>query len=168
MKTTLYMAMTVNGYIANENGDAPWSDAVWNSYYDIAKQFPCIILGRKTYEIMKEVEEFEKIGSPFTVVLTHTAHPVEERFAFVSSPKEALEILREKGFDRVLIGGGAQANTSCMKESLVDEIIIDVEPMIFGKGIKLFADEDFEANLELVEMKKLSDNTIQLRYSVKK
>src|SRR3990167_1577218 len=106
MKTTLYMAMTVNGYIAKENGDAPWSDAVWNSYYEIAKQFPCLILGRRTYEIMNEIEEFEKIGNPFTAVLTHIDQSAEERFVFVKSPAEAIEVLEGKGFDRVLIGGG--------------------------------------------------------------
>lgn len=168
MKTTLYMAMTVNGYIAKEDGSAPWSDTIWDSYYTIAKQFPCLILGRKTYDIMKEVGEFEKIGNPFTVVLTHTDQPAEEGFAFVNSPAEALEILQEKGFDRVMVGGGGMANTSFMKEGLIDEIILDVEPMIFGKGITLFEDEDFEAHLELIETKKLSDSTIRLQYSVKK
>ena len=56
MKVVLYMAMSVNGCIAKENNETPWSDAVWESYYKIAKQFKAIILGRKTYEIMKDVK----------------------------------------------------------------------------------------------------------------
>ena len=55
-----------------------------------------------------------------------------------------------------------------MKEKLVNEIILDIEPLLFGKGIKLFADEDFEAKLELVEVKNLSKNTLQVKYDVKK
>lgn len=53
-----------------------------------------------------------------------------------------------------------------MKEGLINEIYLDVEPLIFGKGIKLFADSDFEYNLELLEVNKLNENTVQLHYKV--
>ena len=55
-----------------------------------------------------------------------------------------------------------------MKENLIDEIILDVEPLIFGKGIKLFSEGNFEAKLELLEVRKISDNVVQLRYKVKR
>ena len=57
-------------------------------------------------------------------------------------------------------------NSSFMKEKLIDEIHLDVEPLVFGRGIKLFADDDFESRLELVGTKKLSANTVQLHYRV--
>ena len=168
MKVVLYMATTVNSYIAKENGDCPWSDAVWDSYYTIAKQFKALILGSVTYEIMKNANEFEKIGDPFTVVVA--SKPVAKRahVAFVTSPRDALKLLKEKGFAKVLVGGGGRVNASFMKEQLIDEVILDVEPLVFGKGIKLFADEEFETALELIEVKRLSGHTIQLRYKVKK
>lgn len=168
MKVILYMATTVNGYIAKENDDTPWSDAVWDSYYKIAKQFKAIILGRRTYEIMKEANEFEKIGNPFTVVVTNEDFAHNSSFVIAKSPKEALKILKGKNFAKVLIGGGGRLNASFMKENLIDEIILDIEPLVFGKGIKLFSDEDFEAKLELIETKSLSKNTIQLHYRILK
>ena|SRR3989338_7854779 len=168
MKVILYMATTVNGYIATENDDCPWSNAVWDSYYKIAKQFKAVVLGRRTYEIMKEVDEFEKIGSPFTVVVSKEDFAHGSNFAIAKSPQEALKILKEKNFAKVLVGGGGTLNSSFMKENLIDEIILDVEPLIFGKGIKLFSDNDFDAKLELIETKSLSKNTIQLHYRVLK
>lgn len=55
-----------------------------------------------------------------------------------------------------------------MKEDLIDEIYLDVEPLVFGKGIPIFREADFEYELELMEIKKLNKNTIQLHYRVKK
>ncbi|MBI5065829.1 dihydrofolate reductase [Candidatus Woesearchaeota archaeon] len=162
------MSQTINGYIAKENGDTPWSQEVWNSYYKIAKSFKAIILGRKTYEIMESVKEFKKIGNPFTVVVTKKAKKNEDKTFFVKNPKEAIKLLKQKGFKTALIGGGGKVNASFMKEKLIDEIILDIEPLIFGNGMKLFADNNFEAKLELSELKKLSANTIQVKYTVKK
>lgn len=168
MKIILYMAMTINGMIAKENDETPWGQEVWDSYYKIAKKLNVIILGRKTFEIMKEVNEFEKIGNPFTVVLTSKKMPVEKNTVFVSSPKEAIQILRDKKFSEVLLAGGGNANGAFMKEGLIDELYLDIEPQIFGKGIPLFGSHTFEARLQLVEAKAISKNVIQLHYTVKK
>jgi len=161
--------MTANGMIATEKGDAPWSDVIWEGYYKIAKQFKAVILGRKTYELMKEANEFQKIGSPFTVVVSRGSKKADSKTAFVKSPKDAMKLLKEMKFDKVMIGGGGKLNASFMKENLVDEIILDIEPMIFGKGIELFNDApDFRSDLQLIKVKKLSDNEIQLHYKVVK
>ena len=168
MQVILYMATTVNGYIAKENDETPWSDAVWDSYYTIVKQFKAIILGRRTYEIMKDVNEFDKIGNPFTIVVTKEDLARNSNFAVAKSPKEALEILKEKGFAKALVAGGGILNSSFIKESLIDEIYLDVEPLIFGKGIKLFSDNDFDIKLELIGTKSLSKNAVQLHYKILK
>ncbi|MDP2630172.1 MAG: dihydrofolate reductase family protein [Candidatus Uhrbacteria bacterium] len=168
MKTTLYMAMTVNGFIAKEDDETPWSEEEWRSFAGFVEQSRNLIIGRKTYELMREANQFEKIGNPFAVVLSGSEEEVKEGFVFVKSPSDALKALEEKGFDCALIGGGALTNTVFIKQGLIDEIILDIEPMIFGKGITLFAGEDFETRLEFIEMKKLSGNTIQLRYRVKR
>lgn len=167
MKVILYMAMTINGFIAKEDDGTPWSEIVWESYYKIAKNFKAIILGRKTYEIMKRENEFEKIGNPFVVVVTNQTKENKDNLVYVNSPNEAIKLLKEKQFTEILIAGGGKLNASFMKENLINEVILDVEPIIFGKGIKLFSEGDFEANLELIETKKLSENEIQLHYKVK-
>ena len=160
--------MSANGLIATENGDTPWSDAIWKSYYRIAKQFKAIILGRRTYEIMKSVGEFEKIGNPFTVVVTTQKMSPEENVIFVQSPQEAANLLKKKKYSKAMLGGGGIVNGSFMKENLIDEIILDVEPVIFGKGVNLFGETNFEARLKLVGTKKLSKNEIQMHYKVVK
>jgi dihydrofolate reductase len=158
--------MSVNGFIAKENDEAPWSQEIWDSYYHIAKKFKSIVLGRKTYEIMKEANEFEKIGNPFITVITSKNYKSTENTVFVKSPTEAIALLKHKGFSEALLAGGSQLNTSFMKENLVDEIYLDIEPVVFGKGISLFSEGDFDKKLKLIESKKISDNVVQLHYKV--
>ena len=84
------------------------------------------------------------------------------------SPKEIIRMLEQKGFAVVFLAGGGQLNTSFIKENIIDEIYLDVEPLIFGKGMGVFAKGDFEVELELLETKRLNSNTVQLHYRVSK
>ncbi len=168
MQVILYMATTVNGYITKENNETPWSDEEWQSFFKFVKEIKNIVIGRKTYEIMKESGEFSKIGNPFTVVVSKKDFVHNSNFAIAKSPKEALKILKEKNFGKALIAGGGMLNSSFMKEKLIDEIYLDVEPLVFGKGLKLFSDNNFDAKLELIGTKGLSKNTIQLHYKILK
>jgi len=168
MKVILYMATTVNGYISKENNETPWSEEEWLSFSKFVKDTKNIIVGKNTYEIMIESNEFKKIGNPFTVIVSKKDFVHNSNFAIAKSPKEALKILKEKHFAKALVAGGGMLNSSFMKEKLIDEIYLDVEPLVFGKGIKLFSDNNFEAKLELIKTKKLSKNTIQLHYRIKK
>jgi len=74
--------------------------------------------------------------------------------------------MKAKGFKEVLLGGGSYTNATFLREGLIDEIIIDIEPFIFGKGIKLFAESQQELKLELIKTEKLSKDTIRLHYNV--
>ncbi len=85
---------------------------------------------------------------------------------FVTKPSEALRFLKQQGLKEALIAGGGKLNGSFMKEELVDEIYLDIEPTVFGKGIPLFGDANFESKLQLINIKKLSGNEIQLHYHV--
>lgn len=171
MKTILYMGTTINGYIAKEDGDSEWtSDEDLKGFYEHSKSAGNIIMGRNTYEAASRYGYFP-FPDAVNVVVTH--RPLENKWGNKvivtdKSPKEVLEMLKGKGFDTAFLAGGGQINSASMKEGLIDEIYLDVEPVVFGKGIKLFADEDFEYNLELLETKKLNENTIQLHYKIKK
>lgn len=166
MKTLMYMGMTLNGYIAKENDDTPWPKEEWESYHAISKKYRAIIIGRRTYEIMLKDNVFQNIGNPFTIVLTRKKLKAGQNVAFVNSAKEAIKTAADMGFSKVLISGGGAVNTSMIKKGLVDEIYIDIVPMLFGKGVKLFSEDHFESNLKLTAIKRLSKQVIQLRYRV--
>lgn len=162
----MYLTMSLNGYIADEREKSPWPKEVWASYHRISKQHKAIIIGRRTYELMDRINEFRKIGNPFTIVLTKRKMKNKKKVVFVSSAKAAIRIAKDNGFNRVLISGGGGANSSLMKENLVDEVYIDIVPVLFGKGIKLFKEEDFQKRLKFTGLKYLSKQVVQLRYRV--
>jgi dihydrofolate reductase len=159
------MAISADGYIAKENGEAPWSDAEWRSFSQTVQQHGNLVIGRKTFEIMEKSKEFEKIGTPFVVVVSKKKRK-SIGGTFVTSPKEAIQILKKKGFTKVLVGGGGKINASFMKANLIDKLILDIEPQIFGKGINLFRDETFGVKLKLLGTKKISEDVLQVQYEV--
>jgi dihydrofolate reductase len=166
MKVTLYMASTPNGFIARADKTTPWLEGSWKSYEAIVKAMGAMIVGASTYELMRVGEELEKIGNPSLAVLTHSEKQDDGAVMFATSPAQAIERLSARGFTQVVVGGGAQCNAAFLKAGLVDEIILDIEPILFGHGLPLFSQCALEVPLELIETKKFAANEIQLRYKV--
>lgn len=166
MKVILYMAITANGMIAKENDDTSWvTETEWKSYSAAVCLAGCLIVGRRTYYILTKQPEFAEFKDVKLVAVSKEDFETLAQNHFVAhSPKEALEILKD--FKEIVVAGGGILNASFLSENLVDEIYLDVEPIVFGKGIRLFAESDFETKLKLLEVKKLSPNEIQLHYKV--
>lgn len=168
MKVILYMAISLNGMIAKSDDDTSWiSKEEWNSYSLAVRTAGNLIVGHRTYEILTKQPEFLELkNAKLVVVAVENFQTLSSNHLIAHSAKEALELL--KGFKEVVVAGGSTLNASFMSENLVDEIFIDIEPIILGKGIPLFRDTDFEYNLKLVGQKKINDNEIQLHYKVLK
>lgn len=170
MKTILYMAISINGYIAKEDDDTGWtSKEDWEGFYKHSKDAGNIILGKRTFELASQDGTFP-FPDCLNVVMTYeqVENKWGDRAVFTGiSPKEVLQMLEEKGLEKAFVAGGGHINSAFIKDGLIDEIYLDVEPIVFGKGIKLFAEEEFEYELELMEVNKLNENTIQLHYKVK-
>ncbi len=162
------MAQTINGMIARSDGKTPWSDAEWKSFYQTVQEYPALIRGSKTYRIMLKSKEIEQIGKKQILVLSRKKKipPLLENVIVVHSPHEAMRILQQKKYARALLIGGAKANISFLKERLINEIILDIEPFVFGNGIPLFAKDLVEAKLLLTNKQKMGTDTVQLRYTV--
>jgi dihydrofolate reductase len=171
MKIILYMATTINGFVAKENDDTSWvTETEWASFRSVIKRVGNLIIGSRTYEIMQKGGEFKDLEKIKVVAVASGKNFEADNpsHSVVHSPNEAIEFLEQEGFNEALVAGGGMLNGSFMTENLIDEIYIDVEPMVLGKGIKLFDEKDFERRLELIETKKLSENEIQLHYRVLK
>lgn len=170
MKVILYMAMTLNGKIAGIDNDTSWtSKEDWAGFLGICKHVGNAIIGRKTYEMVKK--EGTQLGDILTVVLTHDPALLSQQSPHIiftdKHPRDVIAMLGEKGFKKALIAGGGILNSAFLKEELIDELYIDIEPLILGHGIPLFADCDFTPRLKLLDVKYLDNHqTIQLHYQV--
>lgn len=168
MDVVLYMAVTVNGMVADEEDKTDFvSENEWIYFRDMIEEEGNLIIGRRTYEVMLAEDEFQEIDTNLTIIVSDQALESEqENHAVAESPREALRILEEKGFSDALVAGGGKLNGSFMREGLVDEIYLDVMPAALGTGIPLFGDIGFEAGLELLGVERLGQDELQLHYSV--
>lgn len=173
MKVILFMTISLNGVIARENNEEDFiSHRNWLAFVELANKTGCIIWGRKTHEIVgkwgkeywTKIEKIKKV-----IISTDKNIKLEENCISASSPEESLKKLSSQGFNNVILSGGGNLNSSFVKKNLIDEIVLNIEPVLIGAGIPVFKLERFEdVRLELIEMKKLEENITQLHYKVLK
>ena len=169
IKTIIIMAITADGKIALESDQ---SSLNWTSKEDKqhfiteSKKHKVIIVGDTTFNTFKK-----PLPNRLNVVYTH--HPenyenIPEVLEYTNkTPKELLQDLQNRGYTSAVIGGGATINGLFLQQNYVDEIHLTIEPIVFGRGIPLFKNIDHNINLELIDHKKLNDNTLLLKYKVK-
>ena len=169
MKVILFMAQSINGIIARKNNQEDFlSDENWQSFLNLTKKTKCFITGRKTYEQVKKLKDynFDNINAT-KIIVSHNKHlPLNKSYILATSPQDALKQASQLGFKEVLLTGGGNLNTSFIKNKLIDEIIINIEPYILGQGITLFSKNKFENKLRLLNIKQLKDGIIQLHYKL--
>lgn len=170
MKVILYMAMSLNGYIAEENGSEDFlSRANWEKFCSLAQEYGNFVVGRKTYETVKSWSEgfgFDDLKGIHKIIISQDPdYKLDEGYTLAISPKDALSKLQ--GFESVLVTGGSTTNTAFIKENLLDEVILNIEPTLIGKGVPLFAQDDFSKKLDLVSSKE-NDGILTLHYKVLK
>ena len=167
MKLTLLMAVTADGFIAKSSDHFPdWTGkADKQLFVSITKQAGVVIMGSKT---------FDTIGRPLpqrhNIILTRNRSRVSqwENLTFTDQdPEMILRDLEKKGFSEAVLAGGAHSNTLFAQKGLIDELFLTVCPVTFGQGISLFS-SPVEMDLELVEHSLLAENTLLMRYCVKK
>ncbi len=126
-------------------------------------------MGKATYNILAP-DNLPLKSSGTLVVLTHdtSALPAQSNILYSDrAPAEIVEALEARGHDRAVIIGGAQAVSEFLNANLVDELILVVEPVLFGNGLPMVMDVDVEPRLSLQDVTRLSDDTVQLRYHLK-
>ena len=167
------MAISANGFIARENGNEDFlSHDNWEKFCELAREFGNFVVGRKTYEAVKNWDDgynFDDLVGVEKVVISQDKNlELDEGYTLATSPSDALEKLSQKGFKKVLVTGGGNINSAFTKENLLDEIILNVEPVFVGKGIPLFASEDFELKAKLTSVSKLGASIVTLHYEILK
>lgn len=172
MKIILFAAISANGFIADENGLEDFlSHKNWVAFTKLAQKTGNFIYGRNTYEAVKSWEgdylgDFKNVVK-LVVSKDKTLNP-ERGFQRVDSPEEALDVLKKKNFEQVLVTGGSSIYSYYLSHNLIDELILDVNPVILGKGKPVFSFEGKEVNLELLNSSPIGDGILELCYRVKK
>lgn len=164
ISVTLMMAITVDGKIAKDSQQF----ANWTSHEDkklfaeISKSHGVVMMGENTFKTFPA-----PLKDRLNVVFSEQENQIEvPGVKWVKGDlTKVLSELEVMGYKSALLGGGSFLNTLFLEQKLISEIILTIEPKIFGSGLSLF-NKDLDANLELIEFNKINENTLMLRYRV--
>ena len=173
---TVYIATSLDGYIAKPNGDLSFLKVVEKEgedygYAEFTATIETIILGRKTYDwVLREIGSTHyDNGDRNVYVITRTERPSVGKTIFYSGNLiELVQQLKTEGGKNIYCDGGAEIVNELLKSDLIDEFIISVIPILVGNGTRLFKDGRPEQQLELIGTKTFDTGLTQLHYKRKK
>lgn len=175
-KLTIFIATSLDGYIAKPNDDLNFLKLVEKEgedygYKEFTETIDTIILGRRTYDwVLKEIgSSHYDNGQRDVYVITRTERPSSGRTTFYTGNlTELVQQLKSENGKNIYCDGGAEIINELLKNDLIDEFIISVIPVLVGNGIRLFKDGRPEQQLELVSAKSYDTGLTQLHYKRKK
>lgn len=173
---SLFIAMSLDGYIAKPNDDLSFLKLVEKEgedygYAEFTANIDTIILGRKTYDwVLKEIgtSHYDN-GDRDVYVITRNERPSVGRTSFYTGNLNELVQQLKKGTGKnIYCDGGAEVINELLKNDLIDEFIISIIPTLVGSGTRLFKDHRPEQLLELISAKTFDTGLAQLHYKRKK
>jgi dihydrofolate reductase len=169
-KVILYIATSLDGFIAPTNGDMSFLSVVAQEgedygYADFVSMVDTVIMGRITYDwVMTQVKEFSHADKE-SYIITHTEKPnVGKTHFYTGDLKDLIVALREKNGKNIFIDGGASIVNQLLKERLIDEFYISIIPVLLGSGVRLFQEGQPPQNLQLVRVKHYPKGLVQIHY----
>jgi len=171
-KISVYIATSIDGYIAQEDGGLDWLERTPTPNEDFGfKEFmnsiDVLVMGRKTYEIVSGFGEWPYQGKR-VVVISQTLDAVrEEAELFSGDIQNLVSNLHGEGIKHIYVDGGVTIS-KFLEAGMVDQMIITVIPIILGKGIRLFNPMDKEHDCKLISAKPYPSGLVQLHYELKK
>jgi dihydrofolate reductase len=166
----LYIAASLDGYIAKADGSVDWLSIVNDEetdygYADFYAGVDAIAMGSRTYE---QVLDFEEWPYPDKRVFVFTRRPLEAAAHDVTltsqSPVDFVRGLDSAGVRMLWLAGGGDLVASFMEHRLIDEYIVSIVPLVLGDGIPLFKGPLPEHRLELLESTDYASGLVQLHY----
>jgi dihydrofolate reductase len=166
----LYIAMSLDGYIAKPNDDLSFLSIAEKEgedygYADFVSTIDTVILGRKTYDwVIKEVGEFPHADKN-AYIITRTARPTIGKTVFYTGDlTDLVRKLKNENGKNIFCDGGAETVNELLNNDLLDELMISVIPILVGNGTRLFKDGRPEQKLKLVNIKTYDTGLTQLHY----
>lgn len=171
-KLKYHVAITADGFIAREDGTFDCFPALGEhvtDYLESLKSYGAVIMGRKTYEVGLKMG----ITDPYPFLKSYVFSrsmktSPDERVDLVNGdlPETIRKLKDEPGKD-IYLCGGAELATQLLKEGLVDEVILKVNPLLLGSGIPVFSNIGRHVDLELIATKVYTSGVVLLSYRVK-
>ena len=183
-KLTLGLANSLDNYIARKDGGFDWlhwSKEVAEISAKFMKTVDALLIGRKTFEVMLASGQTSYPGAKNYVFSRSKKkrEALKKKLASKKKPdrnvdiveedaaKFVLELKKRKGKGIVVFGGGELAK-SLFEADLIDEVVLNIHPVLLGSGIPLFHEMKKQIDLELLECKILKGGYLAVTYRIKR
>lgn len=175
MKRTvfLYIAMSLDGYIAKEDDNIDFLNVVDSpgedyGYVSFLRNVDTIIWGRKTYDKVLSFGIDFPHKDKKVYVLSRSRTGTDENVEYFSDIKTLITHLQEIPGKDIYCDGGSELVFELLKHSFIDILIVSVIPYLLGSGIRLFRDGRAEQNLKLKQSITFPSGLVQLWYEKNK
>ena len=168
-KVILFIAMSLDGFIATENDDLSFLDVVAikgedYGYAHFVNHVDTIIWGRKTYDKVVSFGGDIPYADKKVYVISRTRSGTKGHVRFVDNVVALIEQLKsEEGLD-IYCDGGGEVVSELLKHQLIDEMVISIIPHLLGSGKSLFKNNRPPQQLEFVNAKTFKSGLVQLKY----
>lgn len=172
-KNSVFIATSIDGYIADRNGGLDWLNSIPNpdnddmGYVEFTNRIDALVMGRTTFETVIGFDVPWPYSKP-VFVLSNKLKEIPEShkgkaFLVSGTLTEILKHIHEKGYERLYIDGGTTIR-NFLKADLIDEMILTTIPILLGGGSSLFGEMPVELKFELVGSKTYLNQISQCRY----
>jgi dihydrofolate reductase len=168
-KVILYIAMSIDGYIARLNGDIDWLSIVEKppedyGYAQFIENIDTVIMGRKTYDKVRSFNmEFPHRGRK-CYVISKMRTGIDEDIEYSDDLEMLIRDLKNTKGKNIFVDGGAEIVNELLKIEMIDELIISILPILLGSGIRLFQDRRSEQKVILKKTVQFETGLVQLWY----
>jgi dihydrofolate reductase len=191
-KVVMNASVSVDGFIADEkdqpgplfdwltSGDVPLDDSgvlkVSQASYDYVRpywdQIAVTIAGRHVFDLTDGWDGVPPSGVDHAVIVSHRPAPEgwnpEGSFHFVDGIEAAVALARKLAGDRVVDVAAGDVGSQVLAAGLVDEVRMDVAPVVFGSGKRYFGSVDAQHLLEDPDVTLQGNRVLHLRYRVRR
>ena len=176
-KNSVFIATSLDGYIADKNGGIDWLHSIPNpnnddmGYVKFTNVIDALVMGRTTFETVCGFDVDWPYNKP-VFVLSNTLNKIpdsykEKAFLVKGTLTKILEPIYEKGYHRLYIDGGTTIR-NFLKADLIDEMVITTIPILLGGGSPLFSELPKELKFELIKTKTFLNQVVQNHYKRKR
>lgn len=177
IKCSVYIATSVDGFIAKPGGDIAWllrpeyatSEMKGLSYDDFISTIDTLVMGRNSFEKVLSFSSWPYESMPVVVLsskgMTVPNHLQGKVRIESGTPEQIVSQLASEGKRHLYIDGGITIQRF-LKARLINEITITLIPILLGEGIPLFGTTDIEQPMRLIDAVASNNGFVQVRYEV--
>jgi dihydrofolate reductase len=173
MQISVFIATSLDGFIARENGALDWlpqdqnEDHGYNAFFS---SIDTMLMGRKTFETILGFSPYPYEGKRVIVcsrTLTEVPAHLQGKLEFSSKPlPDLVRMLEAQGTKHIYADGG-QVIMALLEAGLVHRLVLTRVPVLLGSGIPLFGHLSADIVLQHIETKSFPSGLVQSVYEIK-